>query len=139
MKKILFTIAIALFSFMNAKAQTMIIHGTTSTKFYCWENGQLYKLFADEMWVMDPLTERGVRGISASINLTYTAVPNYDPNDIPVATIVSCYEARKYNSGSCGPLDNHRDGSVTCRDANDTSCSIKLANGTIIYSPNGDF
>ncbi len=140
MKKTLLTIAIALFSFMNSKAQTMIIHGTTYTKFYLVENGQIYKIFADEMWVMDPSGIGGVRGISASINLTFNSVPNYDPNDIPVAQVISCADARQNNAGSCGPLRNHRDGSISCEDlSNSYACSIKLANGTIVYSGNGNF
>lgn len=144
MKKLILTIATVLFSVLCTKAQsTMIVHGTSSTKFYLVENNQIYQIFADEIWVQEPLKTGGASGITKSINLSLNPAAAGSFDGVLTnfnATVISCYEARKYMHGSCGPLtSNATKTGFVCLDSNNTACSIKLEDGTIVYSGNGDF
>ena len=148
MKKLLLMSILAFSSIYGIKAQqTMIVHGTTATKFYLYENHQVYKIMADELWFSDGnASEPG--GIIHSLNLTLTPVPNYDPGDEPIEIYMSCAEARANpnHKGQCGPLQyvgrQNVDGGFInhyiCYDQNNNACCISNGN-LILFSADGNF
>jgi hypothetical protein len=145
MNKKLFLISLLAFLMVNSIKAQMIIHGTTSTLFYRWDSnaGTLYKITANEIWVTDPDTLTSPTGITLAVNLALSQVATYaqDPGlggSNPGDIYVSCYEAKRYNDGDCGPHTAPY-GYDRCWNTNNNGCSVKTANGMTLYSTDGNF
>jgi hypothetical protein len=147
MKKQFLILALALVCFPILKAQqTMRVHGTNLTRFYLYENQQLYKIMADDLW-FNSGSGNGSGGITYATNLVLIPVTNFDIEVRPVQKYISCYEAKLTSSGECGPLeyqsyyraDGIRISTYFCVNRNDNGCLITNSKGEARISPDGNF
>jgi hypothetical protein len=144
-KKLTLTILSILYFINNASSQiaipSMIVHGTDATSFYLVDNGQIFHILADELWLQEP-NPLGMGGIINSTNLSYTQVPVIPHEEAPADLYISCWEAKMYYiSAACGPLFDIN-GNKYCMGTNSNACSIKFFSGgffVTVMSSDGDF
>jgi hypothetical protein len=157
MKKNFLKIAIILFFVIgfnsSLKAQDpVVVHGIYASKFYLFNNHQLYKILGDEYWFSQGTSEENTPSGRLMVNnYSLLEVSDYDPGDDPIDVYWSCYEAKLTQhggkKGECGPLrvtmvlraDGTTFVDMDCYNLNNNACLIISNSGTPLYSPDGNY